>query len=431
MDASICELINVDKEYLLPTGNPSRILERINLAVYPGEVVALLGPSGCGKSTILRIMAGLTEPSEGTVLYHGEKLQGINPGVAIVFQGAALYPWMTVAENLQAVLMPLEFSAEQVEQRMKEAIDIVGLAGYEEAYPRELSGGMKQRVGIARALAVKPEILCMDEPFSQVDALTAEGLRAEVLDIWNAADQNPSAMFMVSHDIKEVVYMADRIVILSSAPGEIRSNIRNHLGRPRDYRSPEFLKMVDYIHDIITNALMPDEEETVLVERQKVTRERVSFEPLPDVTASDVIGLLEFLDSHGGQGELFQLVSETQNEFGHFINIAKAAEILDLIDTPKRQIVYTKLGKHFVDSDSEVRKQIWKKQLLSLNIFLRINKMLENSKEGSLDKEVVESELAMLLPYEDTPRVFDNVINWARFGELFSYDEDVEELSFS
>src|SRR5262249_30392298 len=187
--------------------------------VQADEVVALLGPSGCGKSTILRILAGLIRPTQGEVFYHGEPLYGLNPGAAIVFQSFALYPWMTVRENVEAVLRAAGVAAAAVAGRAGGATRGVGLAGFEEASPGELSGGMKQRVGMARALAVDPEILFMDEPFSQVDALTAESLRAEVLDIWSVEGRNPSAILMVSHDIKEVAFMADRIVILRSNPG--------------------------------------------------------------------------------------------------------------------------------------------------------------------------------------------------------------------
>src|SRR5438552_3942444 len=220
---ALCEARHVSHDFVLPNGKPLRVLEDISVAVAPNEVVALLGPSGSGKSTVLRILAGLIKPSHGEVLYHGQPLQGLNPGVAIVFQSFALYPWMTVTENVQAVLRAAAMSRTEVAERAERAIRLVGLAGFEEAYPRELSGGMKQRVGMARALAVNPEILFMDEPFSQVDALTAESLRAEVLDIWSGKERNLSSLLMVSHDIKEVVFMADRIIVLGGAhPAQVR-----------------------------------------------------------------------------------------------------------------------------------------------------------------------------------------------------------------
>src|SRR5438876_2626066 len=255
---ALCEARHVSHDFVLPNGKPLSVLEDISVAVAPNEVVALLGPSGSGKSTVLRILAGLIKPSHGDVLYHGQPLQGLNPGVAIVFQSFALYPWMTVRQNVETVLEVRGVARPEATERAVQAIARVGLGGFEDAYPRELSGGMKQRVGMARALSVDPEILFMDEPFSQVDALTAESLRAEVIDIWAASDRNPSAILMVSHDIKEVAYMADRIVILGANPGRIQTIVPNGLPRPRDYRSAGFLALVDQLHDIITRAELPD-----------------------------------------------------------------------------------------------------------------------------------------------------------------------------
>src|SRR2546429_5007391 len=233
----LCEARHVSNAFALPKGKLLRVLEDISVAVASNEVVALLGPSGSGKSTVLRILAGLIKPSHGDVLYRGQPLHGLNPGVAIVFQSFALFPWMTVRQNVQAVLDARAVQRSEAAERAEQAIGRVGLGGFEDAYPRELSGGMKQRVGMARALVVDPEILFMDEPFSQVDALTAESLRAEVLDIWSAAETNPVSIVMVSHDIKEVVYMADRIVVMGAKPGRIRTVVENRLPRPRDYRA--------------------------------------------------------------------------------------------------------------------------------------------------------------------------------------------------
>src|SRR5271167_3251296 len=271
----LCELRRVRHDFALPNGTPRTVLEDIDVSIRPGEVVALLGPSGCGKSTILRILAGLIRPTAGEALYHGEPLAGLNPGVAMVFQSFALYPWMSVTGNIEIVLEAAGLPREQIEERAMSAIRLVGLTGFEEAYPRELSGGMKQRVGMARALSTRPEMLFMDEPFSQVDALTAEALRAEVLDIWAEKTQQTSSILMVSHDIKEVAFMADRIVVLSANPGRVRTVVDNRVPRPRDYRSPEILRLVDQLHDVITGAEMPDPPPDSV-------RETYAFEPLPD-----------------------------------------------------------------------------------------------------------------------------------------------------
>jgi NitT/TauT family transport system ATP-binding protein len=236
----LCEARDVSHDFRLPNGQALRVLEQVNVTVGANEVVALLGPSGCGKSTILRMLAGLIRPTTGEIFYHDQPLTGLNPGVAIVFQSFALYPWMTVRQNIGVVLEVMGVAPEEIAERTERVIERVGLAGFEGAYPRELSGGMKQRVGTARALAVDPEILFMDEPFSQVDALTAESLRAEVLDIWGAKERRLSSILMVSHDITEVAFMADRIVVLGGAhPSGVRKIVKNDLPRPRDYRSPE------------------------------------------------------------------------------------------------------------------------------------------------------------------------------------------------
>ena len=242
----------------MPNGKPLLVLDNVTLAIQPNEIVALLGPSGCGKSTILRILAGLIRPTHGEVLYHDQPLLGLNPGAAIVFQSFALYPWFTVTQNIEVVLAAANVPEAEAKERAEKVIRMVGLAGFEEAYPRELSGGMKQRVGMARALSVDPEILFMDEPFSHVDALTAESLRAEIVDIWGSVDKNPSSILMVSHDIKEVVYMADRIIVLTRIPAGCEPIVENHLPRPRNYRSTEFLALVDQLHEIITGQELPD-----------------------------------------------------------------------------------------------------------------------------------------------------------------------------
>ncbi len=272
------------------------------MTVGASEVVALLGPSGSGKSTILRMLAGLITPTHGEVFYHSHPLHGLNPGVAIVFQSFALFPWMTVTENVRVVLEVLRLSRQEIAERAERGITRVGLGGFEKAYPRELSGGMKQRVGMARALAVEPEILFMDEPFSQVDALTAETLRAEVLDIWSAKERSLSSILMVSHDIKEVVFMADRIIVLGGAhPAQVRKVVQNDLPRPRDYRAPEFLQLVDHLHDIITGSELPDVNRSrqsppsrsldSWSSSQCVTERRMSFESLAPPTRNSAMSL--------------------------------------------------------------------------------------------------------------------------------------------
>ena len=400
-------------------------MENINLCINKREVVALLGPSGCGKSTILRILAGLITPSKGNVFYHDQPLHDLNTGVSIVFQSFALFPWMTVAENIQTALQSRGFPANEIDDRAQKAIQMVGLAGFEETYPRELSGGMKQRVGMARALSVDPEILFMDEPFSHVDALTAESLRAEVIDIWAAHDKNPSSILLVSHDIPEVAYMADRIVVLGTNPGHIVKVVENKLSRPRDYRSQDFMKMVDLLHEIITGHEIPDAPEPILK-----PNEQPAAEPLPDTLPSIMVGLLEYLDAREGKEEIFRIATETEREFGEVIKIVKALELLDFVDTPKRMVVLTPDGQRFVKATSQERQNIWKEQLLKLRLFKQVNEMLAKHPRARLGADLVQEIIIFNLPSENYEKTFEIFVHWAMFGNLFAYDEDTQKIFY-
>jgi NitT/TauT family transport system ATP-binding protein len=422
---TLCEARHVSHDFLLPNGQRLRVLENVSVTVSANEVVALLGPSGCGKSTILRMMAGLIKPSEGEILYHDQPLQLLNPGVAIVFQSFALYPWMTVTGNVNVALEAIGLGGREIAERAGHAITRVGLAGFEHAYPRELSGGMKQRVGMARALAVDPEILFMDEPFSQVDALTAESLRAEVLDLWAAKERSLSSILMVSHDIKEVAFMADRIVVLGGAPARVRTVVRNDMPRPRDYRAPELLRLVDRLYEIITGSELPDlpagagppKPQTGLVE------------PIPAVSAGEIVGLLEYLDVRGGQDDVFRIAAATNREFGRVIMVVKAAEMLDFVDTPKRTVILEPLGKRFVRAPAEERKAIWREQLLSLALVREIYKSLKRQRKHRVDRDFVLETIVICMPQENYEQVFETVLGWARFGDLFQYDETTGILS--
>jgi len=420
MNEILCETRNVTHDFVMPNGATLRVLEDVSVAIKPLEVVALLGPSGCGKSTILRVLAGLIRPTQGEVCYRGSRVDGLTPGVSIVFQSFALYPWMTVLQNIEVVLRAAALPPEQIRDRAGRAIGMVGLAGFEGAYPRELSGGMKQRLGMARAMSVDPEILFMDEPFSHVDALTAEGLRAEVIDLWAPRDQNPSSILMVSHDIKEVVYMADRIIVLSSHPGRVRTVVENPLPRPRDYRARASEELVDYLHEIITGAEMPDVPAAA-------TPARTRLEALPQATTSEIVGLLEYLDAHGGVDDIFDLAAETDQEFGHMMAIVKAAEMLNFVDTPKQGVVLTPEGRRFVKADPEERKPIWRAQLLKLRLFQDVSDLLR--RETSVNGDIVREMIIMALPREEYETMFDTMVRWARFGNLFAYEDGADRLS--
>jgi NitT/TauT family transport system ATP-binding protein len=323
------------------------------------------------------------------------------------------------------VLEVLGLSRRDVEARAARAIQRVGLAGFESAYPRELSGGMKQRVGMARALSVDPEILFMDEPFSQVDALTAESLRAEVLDIWGAQELHLSSILMVSHDIQEVTFMADRIVVLGGAnPARVRTVIQNNLPRPRDHRSPDFQRLVDSLYEIITGSELPDLPPTP-------APGPVLAEPLPPVSPAEIVGLLEYLDARGGQDDVFQIAAATHREFGRVITVVKAAEMLNFIDTPKRRVVLEPSGRRFVQAAPETRQTIWREQLLMLSWVRDIRDALRRAPGGEVEREFVLETITLRMPQENHDRVFDTLVAWARFGNLFHYDETRELLSLA
>ena len=420
----LCEARHVSHDFILPNGKPLRVLENISVAVARNEVVALLGPSGSGKSTVLRILAGLIKPTQGEVLYHGQPLVGLNPGVAIVFQSFALYPWLTVRQNVETVLEVRGVPKPDALERADQVIARVGLGGFEDAYPRELSGGMKQRVGMARALVVDPEILFMDEPFSQVDALTAESLRAEVLDIWSRKERNPSSILMVSHDIRELAFMADRIVVLGgNNPARIRTILHDDLARPRDYQSLECVALINQLHGVITGSELPD------VAPAAASADAGFGQPLPHVSPGEIVGLLEYLDARGGKGDVFRIATQTNHEFGQLITIVKAAEMLNFVDTPKSAVLLEPDGRRFVQADPEERKAIWRAQLLKLSLFSEIAAVLRKQRKHVIDRDFVLETIVLRMPQENYEKVFETFVGWARFGELFAYDETSGTIS--
>jgi NitT/TauT family transport system ATP-binding protein len=418
--APLSELRHVCHDFPQPNGQMRRVLDDISLAVRPNEMIALIGPSGCGKSTVLRILAGLMVPTSGEVLHHDQPLSGINPDVAIVFQSFALLPWLTVADNVRVVLQAAGRTAADIPAVVDHVLTTVGLSGFADAFPRELSGGMKQRVGIARALAVDPEVLFMDEPFSQVDALTAEGLRAEVTDIFQAHGHRLKSILMVSHDTKEVAFLADRIVVLSANPGRIRTIIDNPLPRPRDYRSPQFLALVDRLHEIITGAVLPDAPPRVTP---------AVIEPLARATPTEIVGLLEYLDARGGREDLFRIAHDIGRPFGEVIEVVEAAELLNFVDTPKRLVVLDPAGRDYLAAKPADRPALWREQLLKLKLFRDVHHALMRQAGEGVTRMFVLETLVLHLPQEDYEQQFDTFVQWARFGDLLQYDETTDQIT--
>src|SRR5207253_6688480 len=293
----LLEARHVTQRFRLPNGQVIEALRDVSLSVCEQEVVALVGPSGCGKSTLLRLFAGLARPADGSVQYRGRPLKGVLGAAAMVFQSFALLPWLTVAENVAMGLEARGVNGAARRDAVARAINLVGLDGFEQAYPKELSGGMKQRVGFARALAVAPEILLMDEPFGSLDPLTAENLRSQVVDLWRDPATGVNTLVIVTHSVEEAVFLAGRIVVFGSNPGHVREEMANPLPYPRQERSPEFEEMVDRLHAILTATLLPEPAPTA---PQRLV-------PFPRVHVSEVTGLLDHLLTRpDGKGPVFE-----------------------------------------------------------------------------------------------------------------------------
>jgi NitT/TauT family transport system ATP-binding protein len=444
----LIELRHVSKAYASGGAPPVTILDDVSLEVREGEMLALLGQSGSGKSTILRLMAGLTEPTRGAVLSHGTSLIGINRNLSMVFQSFALYPWLTVHENVQVGLIQRRLSAQQEQEEIAKVLALIGLSGYENAYPKELSGGMRQRVGFARAIVAKPEVLCMDEAFSALDVLTAENLRSEVVQLWNNSQAGLKSIFFVTHNIAEAAYMASRIVIISSHPGRIKNVIANPLPYPRDVNSKEFAALVDQIHAAITALAMPDEpEHAAVVPAPAVTTEEAAVtaaetaslpvattvttrvEAIPNVPVGRIVGLLEALETHQETMNVFDLSARIGADFGETIAIVKAAEMLGLVDTPKDDVNMTELGWYFLAAPMPVRKTLFKQQILQLRLFQMITSRLREAADGRIAAAEVLEQLALLLPYDQSDQLFDTLIAWGRFAEIIDYDQDTRMVS--
>ncbi|HTS21023.1 MAG TPA: nitrate/sulfonate/bicarbonate ABC transporter ATP-binding protein [Casimicrobiaceae bacterium] len=433
--AQLIELRRVSKSYMGAEGSPPvTVLDDINLEVGEGEVVALLGQSGSGKSTILRLMAGLTSPTQGSVLSHGAPLVGINRSLSIVFQSFALYPWLTVQENVQIGLIQRRLEESRQQEEIERALELIALSGYENAYPKQLSGGMRQRVGFARALVAQPEVLCMDEPFSALDVLTAESLRTQVIDLWRSSQHaGLKSIFLVTHSIAEAVFTATRIVIISSHPGRVRNVIVNPLPYPRDVNSRSFADLVDQVHAAITALVLPDEpvEEpraaaAAAAQAAALTAAPPSgrIEPVPNVPVETIVGLLEIIEDAQETINVFDLSARIGKEFGETIATVKAAEMLDLVDTPKDDVLMTQAGWYFLAAPTPARRALFRQAILKLRLFQMLTSRLAEAPEGRLDAESVLEWLGTLLPYDQPARMLETLVGWGRYAELVDFDQD-------
>jgi NitT/TauT family transport system ATP-binding protein len=395
-------------------------IQDINLALDEGEFVALLGPSGSGKSTLLRIMIGLQAPTEGQVLYRSQPLKGVNPHAAIVFQTFALFPWLTVQENVEVALKARDVPPKLRTSRAIDLLDRVGLDGFETAYPRELSGGMRQKVGFARAMAVEPELLCLDEPFSALDVLSAESLRGELLELWLNGKIPTQAILMVSHNIEEAVFMADRLVIMDKDPGRLIANLKIDLPHPRQRKSQAFIDLVDRVYGLLAGQTQPES-----IELGTAPGELGRTRGLPDITINDLAGLLEHLDEEpNNRGDLYRIAEHLHLDSDYLLRLTEAGELLGFVTVAQGDISLTPLGEAFAEGSILARKEIFASRIRRLPLFRWMLAMLSAADRHRLKRGVIQTALERDFPPEEAEEQLETAANWGRYTELLAYDDD-------
>ena len=423
----IVEVVHVSKSFTTPDGSPFPVLDDVSLQLREGEIVALLGKSGSGKSTMLRCIAGLIAPTIGEITYRGVPLNGANPGVALVFQSFALLPWLTVLQNVEIGLEARDVPTGERRERAERAIDRIGLDGFESAYPKELSGGMRQRVGFARALVVEPDALLMDEPFSALDVLTAENLRSELLTLWGAPDFPTKAMLIVTHNIEEAVLLADRIFVLGTNPGRIRTEMPCVFERPRDRRSDEFQLLVDEIYGIMTER--DQESAQQILTGTPPPPPSPTETPLPAATVGGMAGLLEILAAQGGRADLPALATELTFDVEDLLPLVDAAELLGLANVHDADLEITEEGRGFVAADIDTSKAIFAYQAQELAPLVRaICSSLGSTKDGTLGRSFFLNLLRRGFTEAEANVQLDIAIDWGRYGELYDFDANSGQL---
>ena len=431
LDNPIIEARQVEKFYGEPGEARIQVVAPTDLAVYPGEILALLGPSGSGKSTLLRMLSGLSKPSSGQVLRHGKPMEGPFTDVAIVFQSFALFPWLTVIDNVQA---PLKAQGVPLTERMKRSLrilDSVGLDGFEAAYPKELSGGMKQRVGFARALVVEPEVLFMDEPFSALDVLTAENLRGELLELWDGKKLPTKAVFLVTHNIEEAVTLADRVIVLGKNPGRIRADFRISMPRPRDKNDLNFHNAVDYIYRVLTQPQAPTapHPELTPAEAPETAEARHPYQMLPHARPGGIAGLVELLLDREGREEIHHLADDLALELDDLLPIVEAATMLGYIVLQEGYAEITDQGRAFAEADILERKELFRiAASRRVSLIRQIRRALEAKNNRSLPDEFFRDTLEEHFSEDETQRQLETAIHWGRYAELFDHDSATERF---
>ncbi|MBO1324227.1 nitrate/sulfonate/bicarbonate ABC transporter ATP-binding protein [Acetobacter sp. TBRC 12305] len=404
-----------------------QVLDDVNLSLHVGEIVGLLGRSGSGKSTLLRIMAGLLPPTSGEVLWKGKPLHGPAQDIAVVFQSFALFPWMTVEENVALGLDARGVPAAERDVLVEDAINLIGLGGYENAWPKELSGGMQQRVGLARALVVKPALLLMDEPFSALDVLTAENLRTDLIELWSEQKLPVQSMLIVTHNIEEAVLMCDRIVIASSNPGRIAHVLSVPFAHPRNREDQAFRQLVDHIYALMTQRAPIVSEATLVNSGANGAPVAPAFRALVPVSITMLIGMMEALAAPplNGRADLPVLAEKLQLELDDLFPLGESLELLGLAELEDGDILLTDDGVHFVLSDLDERKAMMRHALLHhVSLVKMICAALDERSSHTVRAERFREELEASMSPDYAQQTLQTIIGWARFAELFDYDEE-------
>lgn len=413
----LLEARQVTKRFPSPGGRGGEltVLDRVNLRLAAGEIVALLGKSGCGKSTLLRVLAGLIPPSAGEIRYRGQPVRGPCPGVALVFQSFALLPWLDVLGNVELGLKARGVPPGERRARALRVIDTIGLDGFESAYPRELSGGMRQRVGLARALAVEPDVLLMDEPFSALDVLTAESLRGELMELWLARTLPTRAILLVTHNLEEAVLLADRVVLMGSDPGHVRAEVPVRLPHPRMREDSDVLAVVDELYQILTHPAAAAAARPV--------------EPLPHARVGALAGFLELVAERGGRVDLHRLAGDLHLELRGFLPLVDAAVMLGFAVLEAGDVLLTPQGRAFVEAPVLGRKDLVRRALEGrATLVTQIRDALAGKANGRLPAVFFLGLLEQHFSTAEARRQLDTAIDWGRYAELFGFEEDSGEL---
>jgi NitT/TauT family transport system ATP-binding protein len=431
----------VTKAFTTPDGGALPVLDDISFTLAEGEIVALLGKSGSGKSTLLRCVAGLIAPSSGIVTYRGTPLTGANPGVSMVFQTFALLPWLTVQQNVELGLEARGVPDAERAERALAAIDTIGLDGFESAYPKELSGGMRQRVGFARAIVTEPDALLMDEPFSALDVLTAENLRGELVKLWEGRGAPVRSILIVTHNIEEAVLLADRVLVLSSNPGRIRAELAIELPRPRDRHAPRFEALVDTIYGILTGredsaseAVEAAADAATAVADAGVAPRRPAATPmntpLPAVSPGGLGGLLEILMARGGKDGLAEIADNLSFEIDDLLPLTDAALLLQMARIDGSDIELTAEGKDFAAADILTSKQLFARSAAAHAPLVRaVVQALAATEDHTLRAGFFLDLLRRGFSATEARSQLDTAIDWGRYAELYDYDSDDDELT--